>query len=170
MTTPAWVPPKLPEVAPVPQHETTSRWVALFGLTIVALIGFALGGAGWNARSGEPSRPQAEAAVDYVDQTIQRIASDEWEAAYQMFDQSCANFGAAEFRAGFDPVFDSYAGTSFSVPENEPFELDEIVLVRGTIDLGSPSENTLRAELRFAGSDGTGAPMWRLCGLRIEGP
>ncbi len=140
--------------------------MAVVGLVAVAAMGFGLGTAAWNARSTDPTGPQAQGAVDQVDQTLGWIAAAEWDAAYSSFDQTCANFGLAEFQAAFGPVFDSYGGHALIPPRNEPFAIDEIVLVRGSIDLGGSNDNPLRAELRFAGTQGDAA--WRLCGLRID--
>lgn len=119
-------------------------------------------------REEDPAGPQALAAVRLVDDTIARIADNDWESAYDAFDQGCASFGPAEFRAGFEPVFFSYRDHSLTPPRNEPFEFDQIVLVRGMADLGTLSDNAIRAELRFAGTGQNQAPEWRLCGLRID--
>jgi hypothetical protein len=166
MTTPARVSPRLTEVAPSPHNEVASKWMGLLGLVCVVTMAFGLGAAVWNARTAESAGPQALAAVEHVNYTLERIAASDWEAALETFDQGCTNFGLAEFQAAFGPVFRSYTGHSLTPPQNEPFEPDQIVLVRGTIDLGTRSGNTIRAELRFGGTDPV--PKWRLCGLRID--
>jgi hypothetical protein len=168
MTTPAWVEPQLPEVAPAQQNQAASTWVALLGLAAVAALAFGLGAAAWNGEKEDPPGPQALAAVQQVDRAIGGIAASDWESAYDAFDQSCASFSLADFRSGFQPVFLSYRGHWLSPPRNEPFEFDQIVLVRGTIDLDGRSDNAIRAELRFAGATRDQAPQWRLCGLRID--
>ncbi len=168
MTTPAWVPPQLPDVTIEPEPQPTSSWMAVAGLCVVAAMGFGLGTAAWNARSEDPTGPEAQAALDRVDETIDWIASEDWNAAYGAFDQTCTDFGLPEFRAAFSPVFEFYDGHSLVAPRNEPFELDQIVLVRGTIDLGEPGRSSVRAELQFAGGGPGTASIWRLCGLRID--
>jgi hypothetical protein len=168
MSTPALVPQQKSEVTPEPQTESPSKWWALLVLCWVAAVGFALGSTVWNSRSDESPGPQAQAAIDRVDQTIQWIAAAEWELAYEAFDGSCSNFGLSEFRAGFEPVFASYRSHALTPPDSEPFEIGQIVLVRGVIDLGGGSDNALRAELRLAESPSEAVPMWRLCGLRID--
>jgi hypothetical protein len=168
MSSPALVAKQMSEVAPEPPNQSPSQWWTLLVLCLVAAVGLVLGSTMWNSRSDESPGPQAQAAIEKVDQTVQWIAAAEWELAYEAFDGSCSNFGLPEFRAGFEPVFTSYSSHALRPPGDEPFESGQIVLVRGVIDLGGGPDNALRAELRFAGGPGEAVPMWRLCGLRID--
>ncbi|NNE97285.1 MAG: hypothetical protein HKN24_14795 [Acidimicrobiales bacterium] len=169
MTRPAWAPPPLPELGEPPTPAPPSRVPAVIALAAVVAMGFGLGAVVWERWSGEDTvGPEAQQAVDLVDQTLIDIADGRWVEAHQSFDPTCTSFSLQDFRAGFEPVFSPYRGHTVLPPGAERFEADQIVLVRGEVDLGPGDSYPVRAELRF-GSEPTGV-RWRLCGLRIDNP
>ena len=169
MTRPAWAPPPLPELGEPPQPEAPSRVPAAIALAAVVAMGFGLGAVLWDRWSAEESvGPEAQQATAVVDQTLNDIADSRWVEAHGSFDPACTNFGLEDFQAGFEPVFASYRSHTVLPPGSEPFEPDQIVLVRGEVDLGGGDPYPLRAELRYR-AETVDSP-WRLCGLRIDNP
>ncbi len=167
MTTPAWMPPQLPDVdAPTPAPSTPNY----APLMIVAgcVMAFGLGVLAWNLRTATGSSPAVERPLLMVDETLNSMVAGDWAGAYGRFDTECAAFSVEALQTGFEPVLASYKGHELNPLRRSDFEPDEIVLVFGVLDLGNDRPNPLRAELVYAGE--AAKEPWMLCGLRIDEP
>ena len=167
MTTPAWMPPQLPEVV-APEPDSPRQRIAFVGLGIGCLLAFGLGAAGWKFRSSVDAAPNDSRPIEIVDSVLDDMVSSRWDAAFDAFSPDCADFGLEALRGGFEPVLSTYESHDLNPLRRSDFDPEEIVLVFGEMDLGNQRPNSLRAEFVFAGSE-TERP-WKLCGLRIDGP
>ena len=167
MTTPAWMPPSLPEVgtAETEDRRPNLRPLLFLGACVSA---FVLGGLAWSLRASTEPDQSVGQPLQIVDAALGAMISEDWPEAYAQFDPSCASFEPQALQAGFAPVLASYRGHSLNPLRSRDFGTNEIVLVFGEIDLGNERNNPLRAEFVYAGD--TVEQPWQLCGLRIDEP
>lgn len=167
MTTPAWMPPQLPEVV-TPEPEPPRQGIAIVAVALACLLAFGLGAAGWKVHTAVEPAPQTARPLRIVDELLNEMISGQWEPAFQRFSGECSDFEPDALRAGFEPVLATYQSHELDPLRRSDFDPDEIVLVFGEIDLGNTRPNPIRAEFVFVGVDAERP--WSLCGLRIDEP
>ncbi len=167
MALPAWVPPQIPESEAPPEDPRPNRRAVVVIVAIATLLVGVIGAAAWQYRpTSEPT--EADDALELVDAVLTDMGDGRWDDAFARFDQACIDFEASDFRNGFEPFFDGYRDHGLVQLRGTSFEIDQIVLIRGWVDLGGPSDNPVRAELVYGGA--STESLWSLCGLRIDEP
>lgn len=153
---------RIPPAVDWPGDGAARRPGIAFGILVASI---ALAGSMVLLVSGDDRSTGGHPAEHIVDGLISDMALGRWEAAHGRFDPSCTDFAPATFRTAFEPVLDGYGGHRTFPADGASVEPDEILLIRGVVDLPG-GDHPFRAEL--VAEQEQARPTWVLCGFRID--